>query len=140
MEADLQSLLGDAGMAQYKEFTENMGNQEMLTTMTQDFADSPLTATQQQQLLQAMKTAQQSVMTNSPVDLSQANPSNKLAMMEQALQREEQINQNVLQQAGAFLSPDQLQTLASSQSNRMAMQKLGTAMVQEMFSNAPAGP
>jgi len=130
MEADLQSLLGDAGMAHYKEFTENIGNQEMLTTMTQDFADNPLTATQQQQLLQAMKTAQQSVMANSPVDLSQANPSNKLAMMEQALQLEKQINQNVLQQAGAFLSPDQLQTLASWQSNRTAMLKIGTAVIR----------
>jgi len=98
-----------------------------------------------------MKTARQSVTANTPPnspDLSQANPSDKTAVMNQAMdqamqhqmQQQEQINQNVLQQAAAFLSPDQLQTLSTSQSNMIAMQKAMGPMMQKMFTNAPSGP
>jgi hypothetical protein len=58
--------------------------------------------------------------------------------MDQMMQYQEQINQNVLQQAASFLSPDQLQSLATSQSNMLGMQKVGVSMVQKMFNNAPA--
>ena len=60
--------------------------------------------------------------------------------MQQQMQQQEQINQNVLQQAAAFLSPDQLQTLSTSQSNMIAMQKAMGPMMQRMFTNAPSGP
>jgi RNA polymerase sigma factor (sigma-70 family) len=138
-EADLQSLLGDAGMAQYKDFSLSIYDQTMLAQIKSNFGDNPLSDTQQQQLLQAMKTARQSVTANGVPDLSQASPSDKMAMMGQYMQQQEQINQNVLQQAAAFLSPDQLQTLSTSQSNMIAFQKAGMSMVQKMFSNAPAG-
>jgi hypothetical protein len=141
MEAALQSLLGDAGYAQYQNFTKNdMADQTLFTAMKNDFADNPLSDTQQQQLLQAMKTARQSVTANSPVDPSQANPSDKMAAMGQAMQQQEQMNQSVLQQAAAFLSPAQLQTLGTSQSNMIAMQKSMAPMMQKMLGNAPASP
>jgi RNA polymerase sigma factor (sigma-70 family) len=141
LEANLQSLLGDAGYAQYQNFTKNdVADQSLFTAMKNDFADNPLSDTQQQQLLQAMKTARQTVTANSPLDLSQANPSDKLAMMGQLLQQQEQMNQNVLQQAATFLSPDQLQTLGTSQSNMIAMQKSMAPIMQKMFNKAPAGP
>jgi RNA polymerase sigma factor (sigma-70 family) len=137
----LQSLLGDAGYAQFNDFVQNMANQTTLSLMMKDFTDNPLSDTQQQQLLQAIKTASQSVTTISPPDLSQTNPSDKVAaVMSQQMQQQDQINQNVLQQAAAFLSPDQLQSLANSQSNLMALQKVGMVMAQKMFNNAPATP
>ena len=144
METDLQSLLGDAGFAQYTDYVKNdMAGQSALMAIKNDFVDNPLSDTQQQQLLQAMKTARQSVTASNPMDLSQANPSDKTAMMDQAMQQQmqqqEQINQNVLQQAAAFLSPDQLQTLATSQSNMITMTKAMGPMMQKMFSNAPSG-
>jgi RNA polymerase sigma factor (sigma-70 family) len=140
MESDLQSLLGDTGLAQYKDYTQNdMAGQSMLTAMKNDFADHPLSDTQQQQLLQAMKTARQSATANNPLGASPGNPSDQTAIMNQTLQQQEQINQTVLQQAAAFLSPDQLQTLGASQSNMIAMQKAMAPMMQKMFSNAPAG-
>jgi len=140
-DADLQSLLGDAGYAQFNDFTQNMASQSMLSLMTKDFADNPLSDTQQQQLLQAMKTASQAATVNSPPDLSQTNPSDKLAtIMGQQMQRQDQVNQDVLQQASAFLSPDQLQSLATSQSNMVALQKVSLTMAQKMFTKAPAGP
>jgi hypothetical protein len=139
-EADLQSLLGDAGYALYNDFTQTMTAQSMLSLMTKDFTDNPLSDSQQQQLLQAMKTASQGATANSTPDLSQTNASDRIgAMMGQQMQLQDQVNQNVLQQAAAFLSPDQLQSLATSQSNMMAMQKVGMTMAQKMFTKAPAG-
>ena len=137
LEADLQSLLGDAGFAQYKDYTKNdMADQTLWTAMKNDFADNPLSEAQQQQLLQAMKGARQSVNARNPL----ANASDKTASLDQVLQQQEQMNQNVLQQAAAFLSPDQLQTLGTSQSNMIAMQKSMAPMMKKMFGGAPAGP
>ncbi len=141
MDADLQSLLGDAGLAQYKDYVKNdMAAQSTFLAIRNDFADNPLSDTQQQQLLQAIKTARQSVTANNPQDPSQVNPADKMAMMDQTMQQQEQINQNVLQQAAAFLSPDQLQTLSTSQSNLVAMQRAMVPLMKGMFSNAPSGP
>ena len=74
MQAGLQSLLGDAGYAQYTDYVKNdMAGQSTLMAIKNDFVDNPLSDTQQQQLLQAMKTARQSVTANNPLDPSQAN-------------------------------------------------------------------
>jgi len=59
--------------------------------------------------------------------------------MQYSMQQQEQINQNVLQQAAAFLSPDQLQTLSTSQSNMITMTKAMSPIMKGMFSNAPSG-
>ena len=132
--ADLQSLLGDDGYTQFQNFTKNdMADQTMLTLMRNDFMDNPLSDTQQQQLLQVMKSARQSVTANSPLDPSQANPSDTGQALQQHLQQQEQMNQSVLQQAAAFLSPAQLQTLGTSQSNIISMQKASAPMMQKML-------
>ena len=60
--------------------------------------------------------------------------------MQQQMQQQEQINQNVLQQAAAFLSPEQLQTLSTSQSNMIAMQKSMAPMMQKMLSGPSTSP
>jgi RNA polymerase sigma factor (sigma-70 family) len=139
LEADLQSFLGPGGFAQYTEYTKNdMATQTTFAAIKNGFADNPLSDTQQQQLLQAMKTARQSVTATNPLNLSQANSSDKTAVMGQVMQQQEQINQNVLQQAVTFLSPEQLQTLSTSQSNMIAMQKGMAPMMQKMLGNAPA--
>jgi len=137
LEADLQSLLGNDGYAQYLDYTKNdMASQTALTLLKNDFADNPLSDAQQQQLLQAMNTARRSVTAANPLDPSQPNASS----MDQVLKQQEQMNQSVLQQAAAFLSPAQLQTLATSQSNMIAMQKSMAPMMQKMIGGTSAGP
>jgi hypothetical protein len=141
LESDLQTLLGDDGFAQYQNYSKNdMPAQTQLAALRNDFANEPLNDTQQQQLLQAMKSARQSVTANNPADLSQANPSDITANITKAADQQEQINQIVLQQASAFLSPSQLQTLSTSQSNMVSMQKSMAPMMQKMMGNAPANP
>jgi len=117
-----------------------MADQTLLMTMKNDFVDNPLTDTQQQQLLEAMKAARQSVTASSPLDPGRANGADKLAMMDQVLQQQDQMNQKVLQQAAAFLSPDQVQTLGTSQSNMIALQKSMAPMMEKMFPNAAKSP
>lgn len=134
----LQSLLGDSGMAQYKDFTESMAETTMLSLYKNNFTDNPLTDAQQQQLLQVMKSARKSVTASSPLDAS-GDLTDQVAVMGKLMKQQEQINQNVLQQASSFLSADQLQTLGTSQSNMLGMQKFGMTMAQKMFTNAPAG-
>src|ERR1035437_103466 len=101
-----------------------MADQTMLTLLRNDFMDNPLSDTQQRQLLKVMKSARQSVTANSPLDPSQANPFD---------------TGQVLQQAVAFLSPAQLQTLGTSQSNIISMQKASAPMMQIMLGKAPTG-
>ena len=137
MEADLRSLLGEAGFSQYTDYTKNdMAGQTLFAAMKNDFENNPLSDTQQQQLLQAMKSARQSVHASNPL----ANGADKTASMDQVLQQQEQINQIVLQQAAAFLSPEQLQTLGASQSNTLAMQKSMAPVMQKMFPASSVAP
>jgi hypothetical protein len=143
LETELASLLGDAGYAQYQSFVKNdMADHTMFAAMKNDFANDPLSGAQQQQLLQAMKSARESATPDNPLDLSHVNPADKTAVMAQAvqqnIQRQQQINQNVLQLAAAFLSPEQLQTLSTSQSNMLATQKAMAPMMQKMLGTPPA--
>ena len=142
LEADLQTFLGDDGYAQYQNFTKNeMADQTLLMTMKNDFVDDPLSNSQQSQLLQAMESARQNVTANNSARIGAANPLDKTAAMGQAMQAQEQMNRDVLQQAAAFLSPGQLQTLGTSQSNIIAMQKSMAPMMQKMFGGtASASP
>jgi len=130
-DASLQALLGDAGFAQYQAYQSGVEDRVLLERMNDDFADNPLTEDQQQRLLQAMQAARQAVANNtSAIGFSVTDTS---ALMEQKLQQQEAINQEVLQQAAAFLTPAQLQTLGSSQSNIINLTTAGYAMARKMF-------
>jgi hypothetical protein len=132
LDADVQSLLGDDGYTQYTAYQKTIADQTQLNQIKNDFSDNPLTDDQQQRLLQVMITARQNSSGNLP-DTSQMNTTDKMAMAGQILQQQEQINQQVLMQAAEFLSPDQIQTLGTSQSNILNMQKVGMTMAQKMF-------
>jgi RNA polymerase sigma factor (sigma-70 family) len=141
IEPELKALLGETGFKQYLDFTESMADQTMLNMAKESFVEDPLTDQQQQQLLEAMKSARKRVESSAGDLPNQAtlNAVGQTAIMDQAIARQEQINQSVLQQAADFLSPDQLRTLASSQTNWLGMQKVGMAMAQKLFTNVPAG-
>jgi hypothetical protein len=131
MGTSLQALLGDAGYAQYQEYQSMAASRMELDQMKSDFADNPLTDDQQQQLVQSMKTAQSAMAgTNNIIKFDVTDPA---AAMQQNLQQQEAVNQQVLEQAADFLSEAQLQTLATSQSNRIALERTGYEMAQRMF-------
>jgi RNA polymerase sigma factor (sigma-70 family) len=132
--SDLQALLGDAGFAAYKDYQQTVVDRTQLLTMKNYFGDNlSLSDTQEQQLLQSMIAARQSAAGANAPDYSQMNTADKMAMSDQYLQQQEQINQQVLAQAAAYLSPEQLQALGNSQSNLLGMTKASMGMVQKMF-------
>jgi RNA polymerase sigma factor (sigma-70 family) len=135
-ESALQALLGDAGFKTYQDYQTTVADRTLLNSFKSNFVDNPLSDEQQQQLLQVMTSSRQSVAGPNAPDLSQLSPEDRLAKAGQLLQQQEQINQQVLAQASAFLSPDQLQTLGASQSNIVSLQKAGMAVAQKMFGSA----
>ena len=120
LQTNLQSVLGDAGTAQFWEFeTKTLPDQEARTKADEVFQNNPLTDAQLHQLTQAERSTMQSIMqslSDSPAGIVL----NQTATKSQSIQLLDQMNQSVLQQAAAFLSSDQLQTLATYQSNGLA--------------------
>jgi len=143
-ESQLQALLGDSGYAAYKDYQQTVSDRLQLTTLKTYFGDSlALSSEQEQQLLQTMIAARQSVTAANPPSLSQMNPADKVVMSDQYFQQQEQINQQVLAQAAGYLSTEQLQSLSNSQSSVLSMTKASMGMVQKMLgepTNAPAVP
>ncbi len=133
---DLKNLLGEDGMTKFTEYSQNVAAQTMLDLYKGNFVDNPLTPTQEKQLMETMQTASQSQAAPNPADMAKASDGDISGLMEQQMQRQQQLNQTILDQAAAYLTPDQLQTLASSQSNMLSMQKAGMAMAQKMFTPA----
>jgi RNA polymerase sigma factor (sigma-70 family) len=131
LETGLQTLLGDSGYTQYQDYKSGVEARAQLDQMTGDFAENPLTDDQQQQLVKVMTAAQNTV--TGANDAVKFNVNDPAAAMAQNLQLQENINQQVLQQAADFLSPAQLQTFASSQSNSLNMERTGYALAQKMF-------
>jgi len=138
-DSQIQALLGDDGFAQYKAFQDALPDKMLLDQMTPEFADNPLTPDQQQQLLQIMRTERENASHLPGQADPQSNPADIAGTMDRAMQQEQQANQQVLQEAAAFLSPPQLQSLGTAQSNLFNMQKAGAAMAQSMFGSASNG-
>ncbi|HWD19955.1 MAG TPA: sigma-70 family RNA polymerase sigma factor [Verrucomicrobiae bacterium] len=135
-DAQLQELLGDAGFAQYSEYKEGLTDRTLLDQMMPDFADNPLSKDQQKQLLAVMRAARNDS-THMPGQADPApDPTDLAGSVEHAMEKMEQMNATVLQQAAGFLTPAQLQSLGTSQSNMLSLQKAGMAMAKKMFSGA----
>jgi hypothetical protein len=60
-------------------------------------------------------------------------PADPAAQADLALQIQEQVNQRVYQQAAGFLSSNQLQSLANSQSNFLSLSRASMPMMQKMM-------
>ena len=135
LQAQMRSLLGDADFAKFQEFQTTLPDRQMLEQMQTSFADNPLTDDQQQRLLQLMIAERKnSILALDPNTGKPAVPdANPAAQMEQTLQAQDQINQRVYQQAADFLSPVQLQSLGTSQTNMLGLVKSMMPMMQKMM-------
>jgi hypothetical protein len=139
MEAGLQALLGEANFAQYQKYQAGIADRGRLEMVKCFFAESPLTDDQQQLLLRAMETARNALGDGGSI--MEFRVSDNGNVMDQKLARQESINQRVLAQAAAFLSPAQLQVLASTQARMLAQAKEGYLKMRATFaSSAKPGP
>jgi RNA polymerase sigma factor (sigma-70 family) len=144
MQDQMRLLLGDSGYSQYQEFQATLSDRMIFEQMQASFTDDPLTGDQQQRLLQIMINERKNPANG--MDPGTGKPAfpaaTRAAQMEQALQIQDQINQQVYQQATQFLTPNQLQTLANTQSNLLSLTRASLPMMQKMFgteSNAEPG-
>jgi len=108
--SQLYTLLGDQGMARFQEYSAEIPARTTVTLLNAQLGDTPLSADQSAQLLQVVKAE--------PADLTMGitGAPDKVFLGSQTdinnfLQQVAQSNQRILQQAGGFLTPDQLAAL-----------------------------
>jgi RNA polymerase sigma factor (sigma-70 family) len=124
--SQLQALLGDAGMARFVEFSAEIPARTTVSLLNGQLGDNPLSDEQSAQLLQAVKAE--------PTDLTMGitGSPDKAFLGSQAdidnfLQQVAQSNQRIVQQAGSFLSPDQLAALNAVLTKAIEARKLQAA-------------
>ena len=132
-DASLQVLLGAASFAQYQEYQKGVADRGALELMKNDFAQSPLTEEQQQQLLNTMESARKTVGNSAAGNVVGFSIADTNESMIEKLNRQQIIDQHILQQAIGFLSPVQLQILGSAQARMMNARKSGYAKAREIF-------
>ncbi len=142
LDDQLRSLLGENGFEQYKVYKAGMSGRSKLERMQKDFADSPLSDAQQQRLLQLIKTQEEAIPVPDSKEFkgNAASVENVVALMTLVVKRQEDIDQRVLQGAGDFLSPTQVQLLGTSQSHQLNFQKMTLSMMQKKFNGSMANP
>lgn len=97
------------------------------------------------QLLAAMKEEKQNMEINQPIGGLAANNEDfqKIVspeLVEKQLDRQKQINQNVLERARQILNPTQFTKFQDQLKNQEAMMELGAKMARGMFQPAAPGP
>jgi hypothetical protein len=124
--SQLQALLGDAGLARFKEYSDEIPARTTVTLLNGQPGDTPLSDEQSARLLQVVKAE--------PADLTMGitGAPDKAFLGSQAdinnfLQRVAESNQRILQQAGSFLSPDQLTALDAVLAKAIEARKLQAA-------------
>lgn len=121
--SQMQSLLGSDSYPQFQQFQEELPARTMLTMFKSELSDNGLTDDQSAQLLQLMKSMPSSD------NAGQLNQS--ASATDDYLQKMEDNNQQVLQKAANFLSPDQLSALGAFQTNMLGMIKVGATMQKQ---------
>jgi hypothetical protein len=106
----LRELLGDAGCARFKNFSDEMPARATLTLLNEQLGSASLSADQAARLIQVIK-AEPAELTRGVLGSPDKAFTGSQAEIEAFLQRVAESNQRVLQQAGSLLSPDQLNAL-----------------------------
>jgi hypothetical protein len=130
----LLALLGEAKFSQYQKYQTSVGDRGTLEMIRSDFAAQPLTEEQRMGLLRAMSSARRECGGDpgGKVGFSIADASDVTA---QKLKRQASVDQQILQQAAAFLSPAQGQILDAALAKLRAWRQEGFAKAQEMSGN-----
>ncbi len=129
--AQMQAVLGDEGMARFKDYHEELPGRTMVSLLNGQLGDTPLSADQSARLVQIVRAE--------PMDLTRGitgtpDPAfmGSQADIDNFLQQVDQSNQRILQQSGGFLTPDQLAALNTVLTNSVnARQVQAAALVQK---------
>ena len=131
MGSQLRALLGDAGCARFKEYSDEIPARTTVALLKGQLDENPLSSEQSARLLQ--------IVNAEPRDLTQGitGAPDKAFLGSQAdidsfLQQVTESNQRIVQQAASVLAPDQLAALSTILSNAVTSRRLqGAALVQK---------
>jgi RNA polymerase sigma factor (sigma-70 family) len=123
---ELESLLGEAGLARYNEFNTEMPARSTIKLLDGKLADNPLTDEQTAKLIK--------VVMGEPFELTHGISGDwdnayfgSQADFDEHIQKVQESQQRILQQASSFLNSNQLNTLATIQSDSINSRKTQAA-------------
>jgi RNA polymerase sigma factor (sigma-70 family) len=131
IENQMRALLGESGFEQFKEFTLEVPARATLDLLYGQLGDRQLTDDQTARLFQILKAEPYDLTHGIEGDVNKAffGPPNQVA---DYLQRLAESNQRVVQQAGSFLTPEQLSVLSAVLANGVkARQAQAAALLQK---------
>ncbi len=131
MISQMRTLLGDAGCARFKEFSEEMPARATLTLLNEQLGGAPLSAEQIASLIRIIK-AEPAELTRGILGSPDKAFLGSQADIDNFLEQVAQSNQRILQEAASRLNPDQLAALDNVLSNGIEARKLqGAAFFQK---------
>ena len=142
LDLSLRNLLGDERFSKYSEFNETMAER---TALTQFSSLNPVTDDQTKQLLQVIReekkraTAETAPLSTVDRQLRELDAMASEEGMDRLLQQQQTVNSRVLDRAKTILTPEQLATYGTFQTNQFELQKTGMKMARVMFAPATNG-
>jgi hypothetical protein len=142
-EDEIRALLGEERFAHYQDYQKNLSERMQLNQLKNQLEaqNLPLQEQQTAQLLQAMSEEKSRIPPVIPTDNSPV-PKRELFTSEnldRQLQWMDDYNRRVLERAGQFLSPEQLQHYRRFLDQQASMQKFSLNMARQMFGEEKAG-
>jgi hypothetical protein len=144
-DAQIKDFLGDGNYAQFQSYEKTIAERMVVSGLKDQLAagSSPLTDTQEQQLVQAMTEERQNFkFTNDFGDKSKFNGDFTTMFTEDRMntyfQELDKLDQQYQSRAQSILSPDQVTAFSKYLDSQQSLQKAGMQMAVKMF--APAKP
>jgi RNA polymerase sigma factor (sigma-70 family) len=126
-----QALLGDAGCARLKEYSQEIPARTTVSLLNAQLGDNPINEEQSARLLQIIK-AEPYYLTHGITGAPDKAFLGSQADIDSFLQQVRDSNQNIVQQAGGVLAPDQLAALDTVLNNAIDSRKLqAAALIQK---------
>lgn len=135
----LKDLLGAENYSQFELYEKSIPDRQAIETFKNQLgADAQLTATQEEQLRQALGAERQDFKFTTDFSDQQDFSEDMFSKFTEErinlyLQEQEQLNQRILARAQTILSPPQYEAYAKSLKNQQEMMKMGMKMAQQMF-------
>jgi len=124
--SQLQALLGDAGYARYKEYSDEIPARTTLSLLNSQLGENPLSSEQSASLLQVVK-AEPGELTVGIMGAPDKAFSGSQADIDGFLEQVAASNQRIEQQAANFLTADQQAALNTVLTNAVNTRKLAAA-------------
>jgi RNA polymerase sigma factor (sigma-70 family) len=129
--SQLQGLLGDAGYARFKEYSDEIPARTTISLLNSQLGDNPVSSEQSAKLLQVVKAEPSSLtmgITGAPDKAFMGSQADIDSFLEQVAGS----NQRILQQAASFLTADQQAALNTVLTNAVNTRKLqAAALIQK---------